>query len=402
MFSRTAAALLITIVATTVSAQPTLDITGYVAARGVNASGPRSWLEGRWGRLEGGDGRTEMLGVAQLGIDWTPSKYFDVHVSGAGRRDAEELGGTSAGVVEAYADARALFGLDELQLRAGQFFLPTSRENKDPLWASPYTIQFSALNTWIAQEVRPIGADLEWRHITGRGHALTTAATAFRGNDSMGALLGWRGWSVGSRLSTYGEAVPLPPLPALNTFFSDQRRDGTKAFGEDLDGKTGYSGRMRYSVPSRANVQYAYVDNNGDRLLYRGEYAWRTKFHLLGAEIGDPDAFTVAAEYMRGSTGMGRGPGFVQADFYATYFLVSQKYGRNRWTARYEVFNTEEQDFSLAESNDEHGRSWTLTWMVDLPKSMRVAGEFTQITGRRTEAPDLDGRSVTLEARYRF
>jgi hypothetical protein len=401
MLSRTAA-LVIAIAAMSASAQPTLDVTGYVSARGISASGPRSWLEGRWGRLEGGDDRNDVLGVAQLGIDWAPSKFFDVHVSGAGRRDAEESGGTSGGIVEAYVDGRAFVGLDEIQLRAGQFFLPTSRENKDPLWASPYTIQFSALNTWIGQEVRPIGVDLEWRHITGRGHAVTTAATAFRGNDSMGALLGWRGWSVGSRLSTYGETVPLPPLASLTTFFHDQRRDGTKPFGQDLDGKTGYSGRVRYSVPSRANVQYAYVDNNGDRALHRGEYAWRTKFHLFGAELGDPDVFSAAAEYMRGSTGMGFAQGFVQADYYATYLLVSRKYGRHRWTARYELFNTEEQDFSLAESNDEHGRSWTLTWMVDLPKSLRFAGEFTQITGRRIDAPDLDGRSVTIEARYRF
>lgn len=390
------------LMATAASAQSTFDITGYVAARGINASGPRSWLEGRWGRLEGGNDRDDLQGVAQLGVDWTPSQFFDVHVSGAARRDVEALGGNSAGVVEAYADARAIFGLDEVQIRAGQFFLPTSRENKDPLWASPYTIHFSALNTWIGEEVRPVGVDLQWRHTTGRGHTLTAGATAFRGNDSMGALLGWRGWSVGSRLSTYGEVLPLPPLASLQTFFREQRRDGTKPFGTDLDGRTGHSARVRYSLPSRANLQYTFVDNNGERELYRAEYAWKTRFHLVSAEIGDPDTFIVAAESMRGSTGMGFSQGFVQADFDSTYLLISRKYGRNRWSARYDLFNTEEQDFSPAESNDEHGRSWTLTWMVDLPKSMRLAAEFTQVTGKRVDAPDLDGRSVTLEARYRF
>jgi len=381
--------LLLMICATTLSAQQTFDLTGYVAARGVSASGPKSWVDGGWGRLE----RENV--VAQAGVDWTPSRYFDVHVSGSARED-------HAGLVEAFADARAIFGLDEVQLRAGQFFLPTSRENKDPLWASPYTIQFSALNSWIGEEVRPIGADLQWRHTTARGHVLTTAATAFRGNDSMGALLAWRGWTVGSRLSTYDEVLPLPPLETLNTFFVHQRDDGSKPFGTDLDGNTGYAARVRYALPPRASIQYTYLDNRGDRLLHRGEYAWDTKFHLISAEFGDPDAFSVAAEYMTGKTGMGAPPAFVQADFYATYLLVSHKRGRNRWTARYELFNTEERDFSPAEWNDENGRAWTLTWMFDLRANVRLAAEFTQFTGARVNTPDPDGRTVTVEGRYRF
>jgi hypothetical protein len=386
----------------TASAQSTFDVTGYVALRGINATGARSWLEGGWGRLEATGDRDDVMGVGQIGADWTPSRFFDVHVSGAARRDPEELGGSSAGVVEAYAEGRAIFGFDEVQLRAGQFFLPTSRENKDALWASPYTINFSALNTWIGEEVRPVGIDLQWRHTTGTGHTITTGATAFQRNDTMGAFLGWRGWSVGSRLSTYGEVLPLPPLASLQTFFSRQRDDGTKPFGTDLDGKTGYSARIRYALPPRAMIQYAYVDNRGDRELYRGEYAWETHFHLLSAELGDPDSFVVAAEYMRGSTGMGVFEAFVQADFYATYLLVSEKHGRNRWSARLDLFNTEEKDFSPAESNDEHGRSWTLTWMYDLPKNVRLAAELTQMSGNRVDTPDPDGRTFTLEARYKF
>jgi hypothetical protein len=376
-----------------------LDVNGYVAARGVNATGPSSWLERGWGRLEAGGDRDELFGTAQLGVDWTPNEHFDLHVSGVGRRDAL---GMDAGIVEAYVDGRVSFGLDELQVRAGQSFLPTSRENKDELWTSPYTVSFSALNSWIGEEVRPLGVDLQYRHITSRGHALTTAATAFLGNDSMGALLAWRGWAIGNRLSTYGEVLPLPPLSTLDTWFPLQRKDGTKPFGSDLDGRPGYSARVRYSVPQRGNVLYTYVDNRGDRELHRGEYAWATKFHLLGAEIGNPDRVVVAGEYMHGSTTMGRGPAFVDADFFAAYVLVSGKSGRNRVTARYELFNTEEQDFSPAEINEENGRAWTLTWMFDVAAAVRVAAELTQVVGDRANTPDPDARSVTLEARYRF
>jgi len=382
-------------------AQSTFDLQGYVAARSINATGPESWLAGDVGRLEDGGHRNDFTGAAQLGFDWAPSRYFDIHASGAARRDPKELGGNSSGLVEAYADARAIFGGNEVQLRAGQFFLPSSRENKGDLWTSPYAISFSALNTWIAEEVRPAGVDLEWRHTFGSGHVLTTAATGFRGNDSMGALLGWRGWSIGNRLTTYNEVLPLPPLPSFQTFFADQRHDGTQPFGEDLDGNTGVSARIRYSIPQRANVQYLYLDNRADRHLYQGEYAWATDFHLISAEAGNPDNIIVAAEYMTGSTGMGFAPAFVQADFYATYVLLSEKVGRTRWTVRYDLFGTQEKDFSLAGGNDESGRSWTLAWLYTLTPSIRFGTEFTQIAGHRANAA-MDGHSYTVEARYTF
>ncbi len=389
--------------ASAASAQ-SFKVEGYVAGRAINATGPASWLEGETGRFEATGDRDDFMGVAQVGVDWEPSKFLRVHVSGTARQEPGELGGNDAGLVEAFADLHTSFGLDDLQLRAGQFFLPSSRENIDPLWASPYTINFSALNTWIGQEVRPVGVDLQYRHTTGAGHILTGGATAFRGNDTMGTLLAWRGWSVGSRLSTWDEVLPLPPLASLEDTgaFFRQRDDGTIPFERDLDGKTGYAGRLRYSVPQRGSVQYTYVDNQGDRRLYRGEYSWKTKFHLVSAEIGNPDALVFAAELMKGRTEMGVFTPYVEADFDALYVLVSDKRGRNRWTARYEIFGTDEADFTAAERNDESLRSWTLSWLFDATQNVRLGAELTQVTGHRADTTDPDGRTVTLEARYKF
>lgn len=401
------------------AAAQTLDLTGYVAARGVNATGPESWLEGGFGRLEAGGDRDDFMALAHLGVDWRPTNWLELHASGVARRDREEFGGNDAGIVEAYADVRKEFSFDELRVRGGFFFLPTSKENKDDNWSSPYTINFSALNTWIGEEVRPLGLDLQYRHTTDAGHTITGGATAFRGNDTMGTLLGWRGWSIGDRLTTYDEQLPLPPLGSLE--FPDgpfwrQRDDGTTPFTEDLDGNTGYSGRVRYGIPQRGNIQYTYVDNGGDRALYppdaeSGEYSWETRFHQLGLEIGNPDSLVVAAEYLVGETYMGftDRPNFVEAGFWATYLLVSDKRGRNRWTARYELFKTEEEDETpLGEDNDENGRAWTLTWMYDITPAIRGAFEFTQVSGEREAAqqygfePSTTGRSFTLEVRYRF
>ena len=387
----------------------TFDLTGFLTARGVNAGGPPSWLAGGFGRLGTGGDRNALFATAQAGIDWTPVPWFDVHVSGIARREPESYGGDAVGIVEAYADLRAVLPNDTIQLRAGQFFLPTSRENRGALWTSPYTISFSALNTWIGEELRPIGADLEWRHVTGGGYVLTGAATAFQGNDSLGALLGWRGWTVGNRLSVYNEVLPLPPIVTLPTLFPSQRDDGTKPFGPDLDGRTGFAGRARFSAPERAMIQVAWVDNRGDRALSRGEYAWATEFTILSAEVGHPDRTIVAAEYAIGESGMGfRGTPWVQMDLHAGYLLVSHKRGRNRISGRFDAFGTSDRDGSRAETNEESGRSWTFAWLYDVTPKLRGGVEFTQITGDRVPAresgfdPSTDARSLTVELRYAF
>lgn len=402
-------AIILLILAGSASAQ-SFEITGSLSARGVNATGPESWLASGFGRLDSGADRSHLLGVAHMGLDWQPARWLELHVSGTGRRAPEEEGGTSAGLVEAYAALRYEIALDELQLKAGSFFLPTSRENVDNHWTSPYTIHFSALNTWIAHEVRPIGADLQYRHTTNAGHAITGGVTAFRGNDTMGTLLGWRGWTVGDRIVPYGEVLPLPPLGSLadDGPFWRQRDDGTQPFGPDLDGRTGYSARLRYRVPERGLLQYTWVDNGGDRALYGDEYSWDTRFHLISAELGDRERLLLASEVLRGETNMGLAFPSVGAGFQAAYLLISQKAGRNRWTARYDLFSTEERDNTTAEQNDESGRSWTLTWMFDVTPRIRAAAEFTQVTGNRPAAsqygfePSTTGHSVTFEVRYAF
>jgi hypothetical protein len=400
--------VLLLFLATSLSAQK-LDLRGYLTGRGINAGGPPSWIEGGFGRLGAGDG-DRAFGIAQAGVDWRPVRWLGLHASGVARAEPNDYHGTAVGIIEAYAELNGSFGSEEVRFRAGQFFLPTSRENKGDLWTSPYTISFSAVNTWIGEEVRPIGADLEWRHTTGGGYIWSAGATGFRGNDTMGTLLGWRGWSVGNRLSVYNEVLPLPPLPTFATLFPAQRRSGTKPFGSDLDGKTGFAGRVRFAAPERGMIQYTRVDNQADRRLHTNEYAWATEFNLLSAEIGNTDRLIVAAEYIDGTTGMGfRGSPWVQADFNAGYVLISGKRNRNRLSARYDMFRTEDADgHPRAERNDEDGRSWTFAWFFDVTPKLRAGAEFTQITGDRIANqvqgfdPNTDARSVTVELRYSF
>ncbi len=390
-------------------AAQTFRFTGYISAREIYATGQPSWTTGGFGRLDvgasgAGDNATRNQLNTQLGADWTPTSWLTLHASGVARHEPAGTLGRKAGLVEGFAELHS----EKWRLRAGEFFLPTSRENIDPLWTSPYTVSFSALNTWIGQEVRPLGVDLQYKP----NFYLTAGATAFRNNDTMGTLLAWRGWSVGNRLSTYGEVLPLPPLFSIGKpgYFRWQR-PGTTAIGDDFDHRKGWSARVRGTLPERAMIQVTRVENGGDRELYGSEYSWITKFTLVSAEVGSSDATILAAEYANGSTGMGPwnpARSFVQADFSTGYLLVSHKSGKVRTSARFDVFDTHDRDHSIAETNTEHGRSWTLAAFYEPQPHTRVGLEFVQVTGRRIAAEEsgfdgnTDGRTLTFEVRYGF
>jgi len=401
-------------VTTTIGAQTkSFTIDGFLMGRGIRATGQPSWMEGGFGRLDyGGTGvgesRSLSQAIAQIGADWTPSKYFDVHVSGLARTRPENDRGKSAGITEAYVDGRLFFGsVDEVRLRAGQFFLPTSRENRGALWTSPYTISFSAINNWIGQEVRPVGLDLEWK----RGFYFTFGATAFRDNDTMGTMLAWRGWTVGDRLTVYNELLPLPPIESLtmNDFYGFQRSDGSIPFERDLDGRTGYSERVRFTLPERGMIQLLHLDNRGDLMLYRGEYSWKTSYDQVSAQIGNPEGLLLAAEWMGGETAMGL-PQFAHVDvgFRAAYVLLSHKQGRTRLSLRGDTFATTDRVHAATNEYGERGRAITVAVLYDLTPQLRGTLEWTRITGDRRAAeesgfnPNATGRTVIAELRYSF
>lgn len=390
-----------------------LCVDGFLAVAAANTRSPLSWLEGGSGRLTTsgeatGVPESDYIADLQASIDWKPSPHFRIHAHAVGRKE-EAIGGRPAGVTELYVESRpSLSGAEGLRLRAGAFFLPSSRENVENTWSSPYSITLSAINSWIAEEVRPIGVDAEYR-LPLASDTLTVAATGFGGNDSMGALLAWRGWAFGNRLSVLDEQLPLPPLPSLSdpAMFGMQDAGGTRPLGRDLDGRAGWSARMRWRS-DRLLAQILHLDNRGDRGFHRGEYAWRTRYDLVALEWSEAERFTVAAEYLTGSTGMGFAPTFVQADLRAGYVLVSLKTGSTRFSIRYDDFAVRDRDRSAAENNDEDGNAWTASILWSPSEPIRVAVELVDIDGDRPAAAeaglplDTSSRRYLLELRYRF
>jgi hypothetical protein len=390
---RNTLAILILGIAATAGAQ-SLQFHGFLTLRETRVSAQPSWLQGGVGRFDVGadradDHRIVNVESAQLGLDWTPASWLLLHADGVARREQSGAAGKRAGIVQAYVDVYN----DHWRFRAGEFWLPTSRENTDPLWTSKYTITYSALNSWIAQEVRPIGADLQWSP----SFYLALGATAFRGNDAMGTLLSARGWTFGNYLAVYDENLPLP-YP-----------ETTRPIGVDLDNRNGYAERVRVSLPERAMLQVAHIDNRAPIIpgLLKGQTPWQTRFNVVSAEAGSKSDTTLAAEWAYGSTAVGFPGGSFTMDFDTAYLLVSHKFGPERLSARVERFSTRDASRPPDDTSREHGRAWTIALMHETSARSRTGIEYVRVTGDRPGlAPGFDprtaGSTISIEYRYSF
>lgn len=387
-----------------------IDVEALAAVRVLGVESQRAWLDGGFGRLtEGGevpsDRRDLLRGQAQLGLDWRPAATWLVHVHGLLRYEGDEAGGERVGIPEAFAQFRPeLTPRTALRLRAGLYFPPTSREATGPLWSSPYTLTLSALNGWLAEEVRFLGVDAALLRSDLGGGELQFAGGPVWGADSAGSLLAWRGFSFSDRLTVIDELLPLPPLPSLaeGGAFASQR-DGTRPVDE-LDGRVGWHGRARWERPGRLLLQGAWTDTRGDRGLHRGQYAWRTRFGTAAVDLA-LGPVSLIAEAMMGDTGMGgrEGP-HVDARFKTAYLLGSWRIGPLRASARWDRFEIDERD-GTAEPNDESGRALTVALLLEHGERWRLGVEYVDVAGDRQAAawagasPDADARRLQLELR---
>ncbi|HEV2720084.1 MAG TPA: hypothetical protein VG323_08700 [Thermoanaerobaculia bacterium] len=306
----TAAALALVAWAMPLRAADALQLSGFALLRGASHnSGPPL-------------GDTGGNAQFQLGIDWRPSMTLGTHVHLLARDDAEGSKHGRVGIVEAYVEAKLHPGRDRVRILAGAFFLPTSRENVDALWATPYTITPSALNSWLGEEFRPIGVDVAYT----LRNSLTAGATVFRGNDTLGALPAARGWEMRDHWAVLGEHLPVD-----GTYFS--------SVSAETDSRVGWAYRARWNN-QWANVQYARIDNRSDAMEHGDLFNWVTRFDIASADVTIND-WTVAAESGWGVTTIDVFGTRYPDDIRASYLLVSRRFGNARASLRGDAFSVE-------------------------------------------------------------
>lgn len=373
----------------------------------------KTWMSGGLGRFGYGDDAHDIALATELNLAYqyrpSPNLRFRANIQAQHANHSQSA--TDIGLIE--LDARYTHDIDfnqQVRFKLGQFFLPVSMENIDAFWESPYTISFSSLNSWIGEEFRPIGLDAIYHYHLSGGDRLTAAVTPFWGNDSMGTLLGFRGWSYGRQRTAYNDVIALPDLFSLSDSqpFGEQRDDGTKPFGKDLDGRPGYALRASY-LADRFSANLSWIDNQGDTTLIDGEYAWRTKFIILGWSWFATDNLEILGEASSGSTTMGTGPG-VDVSFYSAYIMSSYRFDAYRLSFRYDQFGIDDDD-DVDQDSNEIGRSYTLALMWgNRDKPLHAGAEVMYLNSKRTKplangaAPhhDEESMSFSLLAQYRF
>jgi hypothetical protein len=371
--------------------------SGVGVAGPIVASGERSWLDRGLGKLREGRGDAALAGDATL--VWRPS--FSERLGGLMTVQAQSRADPGVGVGEAYLVLRpSPTGAVRLSGRAGLFFPPISLEHDGSEWSLVHTLTPSAINSWVAEEVKTVGVEGKARgRLAGRDVALTLAA--FKGNDTSGALLTFRGWAQHDLRSSLDGRFPLPPLA---TMFVGKQAPNSSSIDE-VDGRWGGYARIEVEATSALRLSAFVYDNNGDPTAIRnGQYAWRTQFVQVAAQWRGASGLEVLGQALDGRTAMGRLDGGVRPariGYASAFVLVSKPIRSAAVTGRLDYFAVSDRTFKATDNNAERGWSATAAWRQPVTERTALLFEGLAIQSHRPARQRLGEDASQTELQFR-
>lgn len=329
------------------------------------------------------------LGRLRLALDTPLGEVWKLHVDASAWGNAYR---NPIGLTEAYLQFRP-YPRDDLRLRvkAGAFYAPISLENRTGGWASPYTLTYSALDTWIAEELRTIGleARVDWLG-TRRGLPFDVDAVAgvFGWNEVAGAALADGGFVLDDRQTPLFDRVGRIENPS----------GGYVEPFREMDGRAGYYGGMELHFPGRILVTALHYDNRADPASSDAVshiFAWHTDFNSAGARVEYAPGWTLIAQWLSGHTEIAPRAGALEWPFHARYVLLSRRFGNHHMlSARYDRFQVDSRN---AEADGEQsGHAWTAAYVFDSGKSWTAALEWLRVTNRSYNQSEYLGRAGFL------
>jgi hypothetical protein len=378
---------------------------GFADLRVVSADAETSWTHGGLGKTRYGDSDGLRVGGAALSAIWQARP--DLLVA-ADLRYQPQYRSTVA-VIEAFARYRPVStNAWRWSLKAGEFFPPISLENDAIGWTSPWMLTSSAINTWIGEELRTLGAEFRLEH-RGERNTFEAGAALFTANDPVGEILFARGWSlgdlvagIGSRLrepDAYADLIGVAPPRRYNPFTEIDDRVG---FYGDFTWRSSEFGRATLLYyDNRANASAFQPFNHGDEL-----YAWRTHFTSLGAQTGVGNLVLIG-QAMAGTTEIAPSGFRGEAHFSAAYVLAGWNLGAWRPALRLDAFTTREDPAALP-ALSEHGNAITLALNWRPLAWLRLTGEALRVDSTRDQRLALGlashqvDRQLQLNARVLF
>ncbi len=289
--------------------------------------------------------------------------------------------------------------------RLGAFYPPVSMENRGIGWQSLYTLSSSAINTWIGEEVRAIGAELNLTATgagSGRSFDIGGVVGVYGWNDPMGVLIQKRGWAIHDRQTAlFGRLPDINGIPGA---------DGSYELFREIDHRIGYYGGVEFTYLDRVVARALHYDNRGDPAIHDSqEYAWLSRFNAYGVRIELPGTWTLIAQRLDGDTSVGvsaDGRGNHILAYWSDFLLVSKAFGRHRLSARYEQFHTTTERGATRFDSHQDGEALTLAYRMDLSDHWQMTVEGLRVNStlrhrlRIGELPNAVESSLQLVARY--
>jgi len=380
----------------------------------VDASGHPSWLEGSAGKLRY-DPDDDGLKLGRAFVDYEARLADTLELRVASELYDDDFSST-IDFTEAYLEWRPLTATaNRYRVKVGAFYPRISLENVGAGWGSAYSISPSAINTWVGEELRSVGAEFSVSRrpqSLGGAHTFSLNAAVFIGNDPAGGLMAWKGWSIHDRQTRFNDKIPLPPIPHIQPGDWWDNQDPFIIELLEIDEKPGYYVNAEWRYGNRFLMRVMHYDNRADPMgIEDNQFAWWTYFDHVAMQLTLPGNVGLLAQWMEGHTAWGiitDGVRSVDDEFAASYLLLTRAFGRHRFTARYDWFEVTEEDSTPLDENAESGYAWTLAYRFDVTDKIGIAAEWLEI---ETERPawayfDLDTEKsetqLQLALRLRF
>ena len=378
----------------------TVEVHGLLDARAIRTDRTRSWMDGGLGKTRYGPPVTASpatllrLSQASLLVDASVGEIVSAHLQLNGDAEGDfEIDSSRLDIVQAFLEVKPEPSARlRLRARLGAFFPPVSQEADEIAWTGPYTITPSAATSWIADELRTIGAEFRVA-LRPEGHEIALTGAAVGGNDPTGSLLAWRGWAFGDRQTGLSDRPRLAPIPSIEPKGAFEQAPRWVQPFREIDGKLGYYAGASYKKTGTFDLRLLHYDNLADETVFDGQqYAWQTRFSSAAARL-KLGAFELLGQHVWGRTIMGRlpsGGAAVACDFWTSFGMASVSAGRHRLSVRYDDFYVEDDDALIAEDdNEEDGHGWTAAYLLRTGASHRVAVEVLQVDSRRGVRPQI-------------
>lgn len=389
---------------------PEFNFTGYADARISYSSGEPSWFDRGLGKTRYGsdaNGNDEIrlnLAEAALLIDtkytWDLSSFINI------KFDPEQT--NNVDLVEAYFKYSKLMDAGfRFEARLGSFYPHISLENYDIAWTSPYSITPSAINAWIGEEVKTTGLELNAEKEF-EDFAFSANAGIFGFNDTAGALLFYRGWSLHDSKTTIFSDFYLPDVEVISPtgLFPNQAYHTSPHL--ELDNRPGYFVGGSFEYYGMFTLSTLYYDNRArPDVLKNGQYGWESDFLNIGLTIDLFEDTEIFGQFMRGNTKMGPDMGFFPADvdYESYYVMLSHTMGPHRVSVRYDDFMIIDNTLIEINNNYENGHAWLLAYSAETFDDQRLILEILHLSSWRPDRPEFGlpyrTNETQLQASYR-